>query len=256
MHPSQSDILLPVLTSLTVLFLMLLFFVVTILRFAAREKKSGIRLRENIVALEESLKKKLSAELHDEFGAALAAITLKLQCIVTSDKNILENIRGIENYIRTLTPRLRSISYNLMPPQLERYGLKAAIINLVNEIGHPGEPAAHVHIGVHNLQHEQNLHIFRIVQELFTNILKHSKAKSCAIQLIKTGKKLKLTVYDDGIGLDEKKYRQAPSGIGLINVFSRVELLNGTMYLTSEPGAGTEYLIEIPCFNERKQASS
>jgi len=95
------------------------------------------------------------------------------------------------------------------------------------------------------IQNLAKIHLYRIVQELLANVLKHAEATTVNLQLLEDEGKLMLTVEDDGKGFDVKK---APSngGIGLSNVRTRVEVLHGKMHLESVPGKGTFVSIEFP----------
>jgi signal transduction histidine kinase len=94
------------------------------------------------------------------------------------------------------------------------------------------------------LNMNENLMIYRIVQELLTNSLKHASANEILIQIMFTSESLNLTVEDDGVGFDERKTKTASSGWH--NIKSRVNYLQGTLNLHTDPTAGTSVTVSIP----------
>lgn len=245
MYQNQNDILLSVLVSLIILSVILLFFIITVIRLINAEKRATLRHCAAIVAFEERIKEKLAAELHDEFGASLAAITVNLQNIRTTDKVVMAALQKTEAYIAGISPRLRNIFHDLLPPQLEKYGLRTSVYNLIEEAD-KGSLKVKVSLAKRPPPKDIQLHIYRIIQELFTNVLKHASATECIIELEDMQNKFLLRIKDNGKGFNEKHYRQKNMGIGLINVYYRTELLKGTISLNTAPGKGTEYIFEIP----------
>lgn len=218
------------------------------------EKKTVLRHYRAIVSYEDRVKARLAAELHDEFGASLAAITIQLQSITTRDRKIMAALRKTENYIASLTPRLRSIFHDLMPSQLEQYGLRTSVYHMVGKAIENGKMKVHITLTNVPPPKDIQLHLYRIIQELFTNILKHSSASECNIELQTVDRGFRLRIQDNGIGYSAPAYVHAPSGLGLINVFSRIKLLNASVNLNTAPGKGAEYIIEIPCLCTEKKS--
>jgi signal transduction histidine kinase len=89
------------------------------------------------------------------------------------------------------------------------------------------------------------LNLYRIVQELVSNIIKHAQAAEITIQLNRHANDLTLTVEDNGIGFEQEKVR-GKKGVGLSTMQSRVGSLNGRVYIDSQPGRGTTVTVEIP----------
>ena len=89
------------------------------------------------------------------------------------------------------------------------------------------------------------IHIYRIMQELLGNTLKHAQAREVSVQLLEDQKDLLITVEDDGKGFQRSDVERS-DGIGLANVRTRVEVLRGTLHLESAPGRGTFVNISVP----------
>jgi len=135
-----------------------------------------------------------------------------------------------------------------MPATLSKLGLEAALQNLINKI------AAHSNMQVNftahgfdsRIEETTEMSIYRITLELINNIVKHAAAKKLTIQLIKYPAYINLMIEDDGQGFDYQKAFEEKKGIGLGNIASRVEYLNGTLEVDSAAGKGTTVIIEIP----------
>lgn len=159
-----------------------------------------------------------------------------------------ENARAVNNIIGQLDNsinELRRVSHNMMPEALIKYGLKEALENYCERIDHSGQ--LNVRLQTYGLERrmEQDTEIvlYRIVQELLTNVIKHAEAKVVLIQLVRETDKISLTVEDNGKGFDinstlEKK------GAGLQNIQARAGYLNGIVDIRTSPGEGTSVTIE------------
>jgi two-component system NarL family sensor kinase len=93
---------------------------------------------------------------------------------------------------------------------------------------------------------ERAVHIYRIVQEIIHNCLRHADAGLLSISIVKEKNKLLLQAVDDGKGFEAEKVIKHGTGHGLSNLLSRVEMLNGYIYIKSKPGSGSSITIEIP----------
>jgi NarL family two-component system sensor histidine kinase LiaS len=90
------------------------------------------------------------------------------------------------------------------------------------------------------------IHLYRMIQEIVNNAIKHSKATSLIINLYSQNNKLIIKINDDGKGFNTETMKKESTGFGLKNILSRVDILKGDLYLASQPGKGTTYTIEIP----------
>ncbi len=146
---------------------------------------------------------------------------------------------------------VRNISHNLLSGVLAKFGLVPALKDLADRINESGE--IKLHLIQHNLDNalngEQELQLYRIVQELISNILKHSEAKEATIQLIRNEDSVNLIVEDDGKGFNPNEGIKG-GGIGLSNLKARVNKLNGNFHIDSGKGAGTSISIDIPIIND------
>jgi len=132
-----------------------------------------------------------------------------------------------------------------------KFGLVPALEDLKDKISQTGKLKVTLYSNELNnvLSAEQELQLYRIVQELISNILKHSQAKEANIQLTKGDESVNLIVEDDGIGFDLKAVNKK-TGIGLSNLKARVAKLNGNFHIDSGRGAGTTISIDIPIHHD------
>jgi len=93
---------------------------------------------------------------------------------------------------------------------------------------------------------EKEIHIFRMIQEIIHNAIKHAKAKNLQIGLSEEDRSLLLLAKDDGIGFDVEKEKKKSRGLGLKSLESRCEILNGVISIESRPGFGTNFFVKIP----------
>jgi len=172
---------------------------------------------------------------------------MKENLIMTPD-NALAFERSID-MLDSSIKEMRRVAHNMMPEILVRYGLDTALKEFCNEIDRSGViHTSYQSIGMDKVELEQTVSvtIYRIVQELMSNAIKHALAKSALVQLHYSGqeKLLAVTVEDDGKGFDTAVLEQS-QGIGWSNIRNRVEFLKGKIDIKSAPGKGTSALIEI-----------
>ncbi|MBS1620689.1 MAG: ATP-binding protein [Bacteroidetes bacterium] len=142
---------------------------------------------------------------------------------------------------------MRRVAHNMMPEALVKFGLDTALKDFCNDINRSGAlQVTYQSIGLENTVTDQTvaITIYRIVQELINNIIKHAAAKTAVVQVSKTDGEISITVEDDGKGFDPAILKQ-PRGIGWSNIQSRVEYLKGKLDVQSEPFKGTSVLIEL-----------
>lgn len=139
----------------------------------------------------------------------------------------------------------------MMPNALLKSGLVSAVREFINKISSSGSLKINLEIiGLTNrLQQTVETVLFRVLQELINNIIKHAQTTEVSIQLIRHETELTILIEDNGIGFDVEKILGKEGGIGLKNIQSRVTFLNGEVYFDSHINKGTTVTIEIPLNN-------
>ncbi len=204
-----------------------------------------------IIEAEEKERIRIARELHDGIGQQLSAAKMNLSAfennISTKDK---DTYQALIQLVDDAVKEVRSISHNMMPNALLRSGLVSAVRNFVNKMSISDALKIDLQIvGINNrLENTTETVLYRVLQECVSNIIKHAKASHISIQLIQHDAHLNMMIEDNGIGFDTKTIHSA-EGIGLKNMISRIQFLNGTIDFDSSPNNGTTVIIDIPIKN-------
>jgi two-component system NarL family sensor kinase len=209
---------------------------------------------QGVLQGQESERKRVAMDLHDRLGGMLSMVKLHFSAfeerIDTTDAKNQKFLKASE-LLDQATKEVREISHDLLSGVLTKFGLIPALEELKDKISSTGK----LKVGIYSndikgaLNAEQELQLYRIVQELLSNILKHAKAKETNIQLNRSGDSLNLIVEDDGVGFNLSNSNEK-GGIGLINLKARVAKLNGSFHIDSGKGGGTTISIDIPLNND------
>ena len=200
-----------------------------------------------VIRAQESERSQLGLELHDNVNQILTTVKLYNEMYLTGymqDKDLL--VKATQ-YTQECINEIRSISKRLSAPTLGKITLQDSIRELVDSINLTGRleiiyvPKSLPDCGV---SEDIHLAIYRIVQESLNNIIKYSEAHLVCIEIGKKGTHIFLKITDDGKGFDTAARR---AGIGITNMRTRAENLNGSFTLRSEPGKGCEIEIAFPC---------
>lgn len=194
---------------------------------------------------QEEERQRIARELHDGVGQTLSAIKLNLEnTVVNSRQN--EKFTEFVNSLDGAVNEIRNLSHQMIPKELEQFGLIPAIEAFLDSRLSNGDInyKFEYHNIVKRLSSSIELAVFRIVQELTGNVVRHSQARNMSVQLILNNQNLVLLVTDDGIGFDANE--NLKHGIGLMNIESRVSGLNGVVNFESSSERGTSVTIRIP----------
>src|ERR1044071_6695507 len=217
------------------------------------EEQQKILLNASI-KLQEEERQRLAADLHDDAGPLLATARLYLnENLVNQDKATqLQSIFQARQIIDDTIQLVRNISHSLMPPTLKNFGLESAVNDLFQKISGSGtmNASSRFHDYKDRLKTEKELIVFRIVQELVNNILKHSNSSFIHLTQNVHGDKFYLRIHHDGRGIvqsDFEKLNKSNIGLGLKNIGSRIRLLQGEI-LFEKDISQTYYkvTIEVP----------
>ncbi len=246
MYPQETRIHIAVLSGLIVLIVLIIFFVINITRYQRKkvaDHKKNIRAEFNNLDKE---RERIAIELHDDLGGTLSAIKMQLQAMMDLSPANTKIVTGAEHFIDEVMAKLRSYAFNLMPGVLQRKGLDEALRDLIDLIAHATKIKIEYKFVVPACNKETATHIYMMIQEILNNTVKHSKATLIKLSVFKKPKIIEIHVCDNGIGFDKASITKNSPGIGIHNILSRADLLNATIFLTSQPGNGVDYLIKIP----------
>lgn len=214
-----------------------------------RELEDNIKMSSMRYVIEgqEIERERIAKDLHDSLGGLLS--TIKLQFDQVSSKK--SDIQEIKEYGRAhklldiAVEEVRTISRNLQPGSLQNLGLVSAIKDLVNRFEGDGYPDIdfQYYEMPEKIDKMISLSVYRIIQELLNNSLKHAQAKEILIQINTEDDELVIQYEDDGIGFDQNNLRR--KGMGLENIKSRVNYMHGNIIMDSESEQGMSVLIRI-----------
>jgi signal transduction histidine kinase len=207
---------------------------------------------KQLVILEKE-RKRISADLHDELVPTVAVSILELQEMVKSDMVDKEGVLKIENNLKKVITGMRGVILSLSPLPVKD-GLKKALLDHIETCKVVYKPAISFYYDVEPEPGENiSIQVYRMVQELVHNAMKHAAASRLILTVRSEGRRLVVEFTDNGVGFDaEKEY----GSIGLASLKERAILLGGRMVLRSTPGKGTHYYFEIPLKHGKNQAGN
>lgn len=198
---------------------------------------------QEIFHAEQNERIRIARDLHDSIGQKLSVIRMLLPI-----QDVNTNMQKIASYLDETAAEVRAISHSLIP-EILNLGLIKAMENLAEQIKNTNN--IHVQfIADKNLQKlslskQTELSLYRIVQEILSNIIRHSKTETLDIELKATEDFVQILIEDKGVGFDTENINET-KGIGWKNIFARIKLINGNIQIRSEKNKGSHFLINIP----------
>ncbi len=211
-------------------------------------KAEKIKQLRAMIDGQELERQRFSRELHDGLGQSLFGIKMKLENQFSSGADALTVSQNelLNNFDITIE-EVRRLSNNLKPAVLEEFGIANALTNLCREIDESSSFSLISSIddtGM-KLAKRSQTYLFRIAQEALNNIQKHARPTNVSLNFFLEGKKVVLSIEDDGCGFDVERARDK-RGNGLNNMTERVNLLKGTIHINSVVKRGTIITVELP----------
>jgi signal transduction histidine kinase len=219
-------------------------------RIGELETQQQLTATEAVLKGEEQERTRLAKDLHDGLGGMLSGIkysfnTMKGNLIMTPENN--QAFERSMDMLDSSIKEMRRVAHNMMPEALVKFGLDTALKDFCNDINQSGALAVNYQsLGMSEAVIEQTtaVTVYRIVQELINNAIKHASAKSAIVQVTKINDIISITVEDDGKGFNPIVLQEA-KGIGWSNIQSRISYLKGKLDVRSEDGKGTSVHIEL-----------
>jgi two-component system, NarL family, sensor kinase len=199
---------------------------------------------------EEAERSRLASDLHNGLGGLLSGIKINLSSMKENAVITHENVSAFNHALSLLDTsisELRRIAHNLMPETLNHYGLKTALEDFCTQVSPTGKPEISLQFFGDEIRYtkEMELTIYRVIQELVNNALKHSEASRINVQLFSEPKRVSAQVTDNGKGFDSSRTEKEKLWKGLENIRDRITAMNGRFDIWSSPGQGTEASVEI-----------
>jgi len=199
-------------------------------------------IREKIAGQEEE-RTRIARELHDGIGGTLAAVKMRLEEV--NHQPNPEDMASLVSMVASSWEEVRTISHNLMPPQFEEVSVDRVLQNHVRELNKSNKIDFTIQFlpkhGWEKIPVELQVELYRVIQELCTNIIKYSNATNVEIQLSHLEGNINLIMEDNGV-----PFIYSSSGIGYRNLQERIKLFNGSFEKSNGDKLGNTYLVQIP----------
>ncbi len=209
-----------------------------------------------IIQTEEKERKRFAKDLHDGLGPLLSTVKMSVSALaqLEHDSSSREIVNNTELIINEAIKSLKEISNNLSPHVLDNFGLLRAITNFSNKINTTKAVRIEIDSNLKDDRFDSNTEVvlYRVLCELINNTIKHAHAKNIRINLNKEENYITIVYKDNGRGFDVKRMTELPtsSGMGISNVFSRINSLKGEISIESEKSKGTLVYIKVKIENE------
>ena len=251
-----------IVSSAGILFVLLALIAMQRNKRLAQEEKNNAIIHEQekgmvaIINAQEEERIRVAKDLHDGLGQQLSALSLHFQLlakkITGQNASFQMEIEKIKNMIVDTAKDVRFISHQMMPKALTELGLREALEDMTQAtLSSAGIQVLFTSDEFkERLPKTMEIGLYRIAQELITNIVKHSKAKQVSVFVRNLNSSIVLEVNDDGIGIDSSTFE----GIGMLSIQSRVNALKGRFVLSTAPGKGTKAIVKIKLKENVEQA--
>lgn len=246
MDPHETKIFTAILLAAGILGIIVIYFIITIVR----NQRRHLKLQQQTLLVEinalENERKRIVSDLHDELGPLLSVVKFQVSSLETKISEDIELIQKASNNLDNILDRIRGICNHLMPQVLTRKGLVMAIREFITELD--TRTSIKMDFSYQNVSFppDTEVHLYRMIQEIVYNAIKHSEAGKMTIDISSKNGKIILIIQDNGKGFESENILKESRGLGLKNILSRVDILKGELYLASGPGKGTTYTIELP----------
>ena len=204
---------------------------------------------QSTLITQEAERKRIAQDMHDAISSKLNIVSLNANFLTESEISSEDANKFGSSILKVTTTVLessRKIAHDLLPPTLEKFGLEAALEELCDEAGESGafEVAHQLQLTKGRLSTDEELHLFRIAQELFSNSIKYSEATKIELNLENKENMVSLRYSDNGNGFDVSEAKKA-KGLGLSGLENRASILNANLSIESSVGKGVLVHITI-----------
>ncbi|GAB2604118.1 ATP-binding protein [Spirosoma areae] len=214
------------------------------------EKQRHIDLMQGVLSAEENERRKIADQLHDDVNAMLALATLNVSSVIEKGPQHAQSVLKLQktqDVLTTVSATVRGISHRLTPLLIERYGFRHAIEDLAESVNIAERLRLETIVVGFDQPDAYSLsflnELYRIIQELVHNILKHAQATHATVEVVEHPDTVTLMVDDNGVGITDDALTD---GMGLSTIRSKVAYMKGQMDVQRKPEGGTLVVIDIP----------
>ncbi|MEX2528661.1 MAG: PAS domain S-box protein [Gemmatimonadota bacterium] len=228
-------------------------YVIAVMRDMSAQRRLRTLGTGTLRATEEE-RQRIARELHDDTAQSLAALMVQLKVLAQTHEEAARDriMEEMHSGLETLVQGVRRIARGLRPPALEDVGIEAALRVHIRQTFRTSEPRVDLHLEAvdAHLGSEQQLAVYRVVQEALANVLRHAEAAQVEVRLAVEGSgdnsHVVATIRDDGRGFDAEGEFLAGAGLGLVGMDERAHLAGGRLTLHSAPGEGCLVRLTVP----------
>ena len=226
------------------------------LKQQVRNKDLQLKMQKEVldavITTQEQERSRIARDLHDDIGSKLNAVSMNIHLLKRQQLDPSDREEISDNTLKAckaIIESSRQIAYNLIPPALENIGLHPAIEDICKDISIRGS-SVDVHyknpvgqVFFQQLTIEQQIHLFRIIQELMNNSIRHGEAKKIQLEFNNSHQYSQMIYTDNGIGFSGKKGER--TGIGLKNIFFRAEMINASAFFDTPLEKGIKFILKF-----------
>ena len=232
---------------------LILFFHYSRRKIIQKEKEKALlkvnhqqKILQTSIATQETERQRIAQDLHDAISSKLNVVSLTTNVLLGDadmKKGHRKALKKILDVTTTTLESSRKIAHDLLPPTLEKFGLTIALEELFEKFSSTTGIDIEYSLEELHLSEINQLHLFRILQELINNSIKHGKANELTVYLEKGKNSFTLRYQDNGMGFNPEETIKSP-GIGLQNIKSRVRILKGKISIDSHKNQGSTFVIQ------------
>jgi signal transduction histidine kinase len=234
----------------------LTIFLTAHIRRLQKARRVQQEFTRKLIEVQEEGRKGLAAELHDELGQDLLVVSNELQQYLNDPAVTRDELRHVTGLMQESIEAVREISSNLHPHHIERLGFCAAVEAMVDKLSHSSPIKISCTCGPVDaiLPKEARIHVFRIIQESLSNIIKHSGATEARLAVVRRGGQIEITIEDNGKGFDVSRSSSTvldqARGFGIAGLTERARIIGAKLSIVSAPKQGTRIQVTIPITGE------
>lgn len=235
-----------IITSLLIA-IVIIFFVISVIHYHKRYIQLQRERIQAQIMIQEQERKRIANDLHDSLGPMLSTVKLYMHSIIVSNDADKESLDKASNYIDETINNLREISYNLLPSSLNRNNLIVVVKEYITRIS--SHNALKIYFDASEktiVQKRIEIHLFRIIQEIVHNTIKHSGATTLKLLITNQPDYLFLVSEDNGRGFNLEGTREGSEGLGLKSMENRCEMINATLKIITAENEGCKIIIKVP----------
>lgn len=235
-----------------------IFFIILIIKYLNKIYKMRVEREQLEVRIAEEVNNArneiqqatlntISQEIHDNVGQLLSLTKMQLNLIEQSPEKDDDLVRDAKDNISKAMTDLRDLAKGMSSDRIKLLGLYDSVVQEAQRINKAGR----IEVTVNNSgikkepEHQKQLVLFRVIQECFQNIIKHANASHVEVNFVYHPQHFEITITDNGVGFDYHPGSTAAEGLGLMNIFNRVQLVGGEANLKTAIGEGTTVFISV-----------